>query len=126
MTNTDRVTRLWYEIDGHHWHRLPEYFAPDAVIRWHNTNEQFTVPEFVRANSDYPGNWAAEVERVLTGGDTVCSVVRVWDREGEASFHVTSFFAFQGGLIIALDEYWGEDGAPPAWRTAQRIGKPFR
>ena len=45
------------------------FFLEDAVIRWHNTNEAFTVDEFIRANCEYPGRWTGEIERVLRGND---------------------------------------------------------
>ena len=45
------------------------YFRPDAVIRWHCTNEQFTVPEFIRANCEYPGEWDGKIERTERSGD---------------------------------------------------------
>ena len=50
------------------------YFRPDACVRWHNTNEQFTVDEFIRANCEYPGKWDGKVERVETKGDTIITV----------------------------------------------------
>ena len=39
------------------WHktvRNSAYFCEDARIRWHCTNEEFTVGEYIRANCDYP------------------------------------------------------------------------
>ena len=26
---------------------------------------------------------------------------------------------------MALDEYWADDGEPPAWRRKMKIGKPL-
>ncbi len=103
---------------------LLPYFAKDAVICFHNTNEQFTPQEFVQANSSYPGRWACELEQITRTGSTVVTAVRVFGTPG--SFHATSFFTLQGGLITRLDEYWGDDGSPPAWRQAMHIGKPIR
>ena len=45
---------------------IREYFHPDAWVNWHNTNEHFTVEEFIRANCEYPGEWDGEVERIIT------------------------------------------------------------
>jgi len=33
---------------------LSDYFAPYAIICWHDSNEQFTVDEYIRANCEYP------------------------------------------------------------------------
>ena len=37
--------------------RLRSFFEPDATIVWVNTNEVFTVDEYIRANCEYPGDW---------------------------------------------------------------------
>lgn len=38
------------------------FFHPTAFVNWHNTNEHFTVEEFIRANCEYPGEWDGTVE----------------------------------------------------------------
>jgi len=102
---------------------LKNYFHEDACIRWHNTNEQFNVSEFLRANCDYPGNWYGEVERIEQTGNTVITVVHVWTQG--MSFHMTSFFEIIKDKIKALDEYWGNDGEIPRWRKDMHIGRPL-
>lgn len=44
--------------------RLKKFFNEDAYIDWHNTNERFTVDEFIEVNCTYPDKWGGEVERV--------------------------------------------------------------
>ena len=44
---------------------IREYFHPDAWVNWHNTNEHFTVEEFIQANCEYPGEWDGEVEQII-------------------------------------------------------------
>lgn len=34
-------------------------------------------------------------------------------------------FADIGGMISRMDEYWGDDGEPPAWRKDMNIGVPI-
>ena len=53
------------------------------------------------------------------------TAVRVWPADRSASYHVVSFFILDHGLITALDEYWADDGEPPAWRREMRIGRPI-
>ena len=99
-------------------------FCEDACIRWHNTNEQFTVEEFLRANCDYPGRWRGEIERIEYAGSVIITVAHVWGKD--TSFHVTSFIQLAGEVIKTLDEYWGDDRQAPQWRAEKHIGKPIK
>lgn len=95
---------------------MAEYFCPNAQVRWHNTNEQFTQKEFIYVNCKYPGNWDGEIE-ILTpiqGGYVMAA--RVWEKEEKTSFHVVSFLKITGDKISSIDEYWGDDGEIPEWR----------
>lgn len=104
---------------------LRTYFVPEACIRWHNTNEGFSVEEFVRANCEYPGNWAGHVQRIeACGRGVVTTVTHVWAKDEELSFHVVSFISLDGnGKILGIDEYWGDDGPVPQWRQDKHIGR---
>lgn len=124
MENKQIVQALWQAIDRQNWQQLQAFFALQAVICWHNTNEQFTPPEFVRANSEYPGKWRITVQRLEETQTGVVSVVHVTD--SIQSFHATSFFSFENGIITRLDEYWGDDGDAPQWRKTKKIGKPIQ
>ena len=44
--------------------RLRTFFEPDAIVIWANTNEQFTVDEYIRANCEYPGAWEGGIEDI--------------------------------------------------------------
>ncbi len=122
MSQTEAIFSLWQTIDQQNWERLPSFFAPEALIHWHNTNERFTVSQFVQANSQYPGHWQIDLQKLLETGETVISVVRVQLKAEPVSFHATSFFQFRAGKILLLDEYWGDDGPPPQWRLDMGIG----
>lgn len=104
---------------------LPAFFTEDAVIRWHCSGEQFTVAEYVRANCEYPGRWAGEMERLAQTPQGLVTAMRVYTRDGSASFHAASFFTLRDGLIASLDEYWGDDGPAPGWRREMGIGCPI-
>ena len=54
------IRAFWSAVLSQDRKALPEYFCRGAVIRWHCSNERFTVEEYVRANCDYPGQWAGE------------------------------------------------------------------
>ena len=115
----------WKAVAQQDAEELRTFFAPEALIRWHCTNEQFDLEAFLRANCEYPGEWHGEVERMNVLADGLCTAARVWSND--FSCHVVSFFRFRtDGLIIALDEYWGDDGLPPVWRQAMQLSTPIQ
>jgi len=120
------VERYWNAALAQKPEEMRPFFREDAVIRWPNTNEQFQVEEFIRANCEYPGSWAGEIERLEQLGDLIITVVHVYSRDKTVSCHVTSFMHTKEDQIISLDEYWGDDGSPPQWRLEKRLGVPIR
>lgn len=101
---------------------IRRFFHSTAFVNWHNTNEHFTVEEFIRANCDYPGKWDGKVEKIVTADDCTVTAARVFEKGGKLSFHVVSFFHVAEGKIASIDEYWGDDGEPPQWRQDKNIG----
>lgn len=126
MDKKQFVINFWADVVTQNANNLRTHFLPDAIINWHNTNESFSVEEYVRANCEYPGEWCGNVERVEIMNDLVISISRVWLVDNSASFHATSFFKFQDDKILHLDEYWGDDGTAPQWRLDKKIGKPIK
>ena len=120
------LVHFWADVAEQNAQGLKTYFLPDALIRWHNTNECFTVSEYIIANCEYPGDWCGEVQRIELLCDGAVSVARVWPADGGTSFHATSFFKLQDGKIAALDEYWSEDETPPQWRLQKHLGKAIK
>lgn len=98
------------------------FFHPDAVIRWHNTNEQFTVEEFIQANCEYPNSWEGEIEQLIRTNTHIITAVHVFTTDKSLHFHVTSFIRIEDDKILSLDEYWGDDGPIPQWRQDMHIG----
>ena len=78
------VKKFWAAVLGQDAGAMRPYFHEDARVNWHNTNEQFTVEEFIRANCEYPGQWDGEVERVVEQGGLVITATRVW---GQGAVH---------------------------------------
>lgn len=115
------IAQYWRDTLRQDAGAMRRYFREDAHINWHNTNERFTVEEFIRANCEYPGQWDGEIQRLEQLGTLYITVVRVWDSEGR-SFHVTSFMQLRDGQIASVDEYWGDDGPAPQWRLDKHIG----
>ena len=126
MDKKEFVIKFWEDVVAQNAKKLKSYFLYDAIINWHNTNERFSVEEYIIANCEYPGHWCGNVERVEIVGDLVISIARVWLVDNDDSFHAVSFFKFQGNKILCLDEYWGEDGVGPQWRLNKKIGKSIK
>lgn len=101
---------------------IKKFFNENACICWHNTNEKFTVDEFIRANCEYPDKWSGEIERIEQIGNLFIVVARVFNVSKTSSFHVNSFIEIENEKISKLDEYWGDDGNIPEWRLEKNIG----
>lgn len=125
--NRQKILKMfWSDVVNQNKIALRKYFDKDAIVRWNNTNEQFTVEEYIVANCEYPGDWQGEVERIVLVEDIAITVTRVWQLSNSVSFHVTSFFEFKEDKILSISEYWGDDGNPPQWRIDKNIGSPIR
>ncbi|BDC94319.1 hypothetical protein SAMN04487977_10343 [Treponema bryantii] len=111
-----KVEEFWNAVILQNREKLPSFFTDDAVIRWHCTNEQFSVLEYVRVNCDYPGKWKGEIERIEKAGETIILAGHVVSADDGSSFHVVSFIKLKNDKIAELDEYWADDGEPPEWR----------
>lgn len=120
------ILDFWQDVANQNANNLQNYFLSNATIKWHNTNEQFSVEEYIRANCEYPGDWCGEVERIELVGNLGITATRVWLSDNSASFHATSFFEFIDDKVISLNEYWGDDGVAPQWRLDKEIGKPIK
>ena len=117
------IRNFWAAVLRQDREALAGFFWEDAVINWHNTNECFTAAEFIQANCGYPGRWDGKLERVIELGDQVITVTHVYNKEGTVSCHAVSFFRIREDKILSVDEYWGDDGPPPRWRQAMRLGR---
>lgn len=120
------IYKFWKDVLGQKADNIRGYFDKDAYINWHCTNEHFNVDEFIIANCEYPGSWDGEVERVEKMGDLFVTATHVYALNREISFHVTSFIRVKDDKIVAVDEYWADDGTAPKWRLDKQIGKAIQ
>ncbi|MCL2200001.1 MAG: nuclear transport factor 2 family protein [Defluviitaleaceae bacterium] len=100
---------------------LRRFFTPDAVICWHDSNEQFTVEEYIRANCEYPGDWGGEVQRTEEIPDGIVMVSKIFS--AESTHFIVSFAKLTDGKIARLDEYYSDYGEAPEWRKQMKIGR---
>lgn len=115
------LAAFWRAVAAQERDPLRGFFAEGAEVLWPNTNERFSVEEYLRANCEYPGKWNGKIERMLDTVEASVTVTRVWSEE--FSVRAISFFRWQGEKILRLEEYWSDDGAPPEWRRKMQIGQ---
>ena len=120
------INAYWNAALSQQPEEMKGFFCADAFINWHNTNEHFTVDEFIEANCEYPGKWDGEIERVEKISDLIITVVHVYSSDRKISCHAVSFFKIRDDKIASIDEYWGDDGTAPQWRLDKQIGTAIR
>lgn len=120
------INEYWKVALAQDANKMKDYFNENAYINWHNTNEHFTVDEFIRANCEYPDSWGGEVERIEELGDLIITTTHVYAKNKPLSFHVVSFIKVIDDKISSIDEYWGDDGLPPQWRLDKHIGTTIK
>ena len=126
MENGDNimdVKEFWIDVLKQNREKLISYFHKDAVIRWHCSNELFTVSEYIKANCEYPGEWEGKIERIEKTENMIITAVRVYSVNKSSSFHVVSFIKTENNLITEMDEYWADDTEVPEWRRKMNIGR---
>ena len=116
------IKEFWNAVLKQDEDQLSTFFKANAYVNWNCTNEHFTVKEFIQANCEYPGEWDGEIERIEEVGNVIITVVNVFSCDKKLSFHVVSFIEIEGDKIVAINEYWGDDGAAPQWRLDKKIG----
>ena len=119
------IRAFWQTVLKQDAEGMRTFLHPDALIRWPNTNEQFTAEEFIRANCAYPNDWAGDVEMLREDGELTITVTHVRAVDMPLSFHAISFITVSGEKITAIEEYWSDDGDAPKWRRDMRIGRPI-
>lgn len=120
------INEYWKAALAQDANKMKDYFNENAYINWHNTNEHFTVDQFIRANCEYPDSWDGEVERIEEIGDVIITATHVYAKNKPLSFHVVSFIKVTDDKISSIDEYWGDDGLPPQWRLDKHIGTTLK
>lgn len=120
------IYKFWSAVLQQEADAIRSYFHPDAWVNWHNTNERFTVEEFIRANCEYPGQWDGEVEQVICTDTHIITATHVISKDGKLSFHAVSFIRVVDDKISCIDEYWGDDGEAPQWRQDKHIGRKIK
>jgi len=116
--SAEPVRLLWERMEARDWDAVADQLHPDVVVDWPNTAERMRGRDkYLAVQREYPEGWHIEVLRIVDGGDTVVSEVRV--EQGGKRFFAVSFFELEEGRIARAVEYWsdGEPQPAPAWRA---------
>jgi hypothetical protein len=112
------VRLLWERLPARDWEAVAEQLHPDVVVDWPNTAERMRGRDnYLAVQRAFGEGWHVQVLRIVDGGDTVVSEVRV-EREDER-FVAISFFDLGEGRIVRAVEYWSDAEPEPAaeWRS---------
>jgi len=111
-----------FDVANQNAEALREYFAINAAICWHDSNEQFAVEEYIRANCEYPGKWNGELQRIEKTDDGIIIVAKIFS--DDSAHNAVSFIKLDKECkIIRMDEYYSHCGEAPQWRKDMNIGK---
>jgi GNAT superfamily N-acetyltransferase len=120
------VRAYWAHVQARDWASMRTALADGATMDWPCTSERFDGAELiVRVNAEYPQGWTIRQRAVdaLVDG-RVHSAVEVVHPPHR--FFAHSRFTFDGIRIASVVEHWGQAEAPPAWRTAAKLGAGYR
>ena len=102
------------------------YFASDAIICWHDSNEQLTLEEFIKANREYPSVWTCFIERIEKLQKGFAMVAQLDHPEDGFFMKYVSFIELNDtGLVQRLDEWFVAIEEIPQWRKDMNIGRPI-
>ncbi len=127
MGENEKIVRdYWVYLSEQKFHEAGALMAKNAIVKEPNTREIYVnAQDYVRLNEEYPGNWKASIEKLVSIDDLVISVVKLEDSEQQISMYATSFFIVKDELITELEQYWGDNGEPPDWRIEKSLAKRY-
>jgi ketosteroid isomerase-like protein len=103
------VAELWDRIQARDWDGVGELLAEDFLLEWPSEKVRLRGREnFVEFNRTYPEGWSIEVLRVVAGGETAVSEVRV-PHPTIGPWYALSFFEVEDGRLARAREYWVEE-----------------
>lgn len=120
------IQQYWKAVLSQNKNQLRTFFHPHAVIRWHCTNECFSVENFLTANCEYPEKWDGTFQELHQTGNLIVCALNVYSTTASLSFYVTSFIRLKDEKIISVDEYWSDNSPAPQWRQAKNLSTPIR
>ena len=76
--SAETVRLLWERMEARDWEGVAAQLDRDVVVDWPNTGERMRGREnYLAVQREYPEGWHIVALRIVDGGDTVVSEVRV-------------------------------------------------
>ena len=105
---------------------LRAYFNPSAIICWHDSNEQFTLDEYIKVNCAFPSSWTATIERVEQYAKGLIVTAQHDNAQEKISVKHVAFIELNtDGKITRFDEYYVAMEEVPKWRSEMGLGRPI-
>lgn len=116
-SRAELVRRYWQAANARDWAAFADLLAEDIVYELPQTRERVRGhTAYLIFNQTWPGDWEAEVLRVLGEGDQAVSEIafHVRDAHGVRTETGISFFQFDtAGRICRIVDHWPAPYAPP-------------
>lgn len=114
MTKKELAAAFWKTMSEQRFEDLKGFFDEEALVFWPNTEEMFTVDQFIKANAAYPGTWDETVKQIYEIENGMITETLVDDHR--ISFYAISIFEIKDDKIVSLKEFWSNNGEAPDWR----------
>lgn len=102
---------------------MRSFLDEKLTVRWHNTNEEFNLEEYIKVNCSYPGNWLGDVKEIIETSQGFVIIVQISSEDQKVKVHQISNIKVKNDKIVSLDEYYSEDGIAPQWRLDLNVGR---
>ncbi|MBB4842620.1 ketosteroid isomerase-like protein [Paucibacter oligotrophus] len=112
-----KVRQYWQAANARDWAAFAELLAEDIVYEVPQTRERVRGRQaYLRFNQTWPGDWEAELLRLLGEGDQAVSEIAFHLRQADSVKTETgiSFFEFDAaGRICRIVDHWPAPYEPP-------------
>jgi ketosteroid isomerase-like protein len=113
------VEAFWRHANARQWDAFGGLFTDDVVYEVPQTRERVRgAANYVEFNRTWPGDWRAQVLRIVGEGDRGASWIE-FRVDGTVATGI-SFFDLRDGRIARITDWWPEPYEPPA-RMTDRI-----
>jgi hypothetical protein len=113
--NRERAERFIATLEARDWAAWAALLHPEVLYEIPQSRELIRGRDrYLRFNQEYPGDWHLR-PKVTIADDDHAVVWFEWELDGSTADAMV-FFAFTGGLISRVTDFWPEPYEPPPGR----------